>query len=275
METTLKTRAKMAIVLTPGDVDSDYELCLVKDLRTFHENRRIQATSSVKKPRALTKAKLIEALREDDESYCFNFLSLPPELRSMVYEFVMLNSADDVIDNTSRSLGFDYPIEVPAICQVARQLRQESLLSHFRANGFTLHLETVTGGKNFSDDASCEISRDTLAKLRYITNPGLARITTLQIAIGPGIFPDGEQFINIAFTSQGDAPVTPKLQVRLVNASRQSTSAELDDFVEHNVLPELRRKVQRTGAPCFDRRDLEVILRIFIMEFGADDEIQQ
>lgn len=281
METTRKTRAKMAIVLTPGDVDSDYELCLVKDLRRFHKDRHIHATSGAKKPRALTKAKLIEALRDDDESYCFNFLSLPLELRTMVYEFVMLNSADDLVDDMSRSLGLDSPIGVPAICQVSRQLRQESLLSHFKTNGFAIYLETFTRRKNFSNDASCEISRDTFANLRSLTNPVLARITTVQITIGSGIFQDEllPQSINVAFTSQArskdDVPMGPRFQIRRVNFSRESTSAEFENFVEHKVLPELERKLQRTQATCFDRRDLEVILRIFIMKFGADGEVQQ
>ena len=80
---------------------------------------------------------LIHVLEEADakelieEGTIFEFLSLPPELRNTVYEYVLVNG--------ERSLVLP---EAPALFHVSKQIRRESTDIYFRLNTFVLPLES-------------------------------------------------------------------------------------------------------------------------------------
>lgn len=85
----------------------------VKDLTMFVETRGIE--SLVPKPRL--KRAFISVLTEADANWTFRFLDLPPELRTMIYEFAMVA---EPASNHHRS-------KPPALTRVSRLVRRESI----------------------------------------------------------------------------------------------------------------------------------------------------
>lgn len=67
----------------------DYSKCTVKELKSFLSNRGIRVKAK------LRKQQLVDRLTEADNNATFRFLDLPPEMRNMVYELLLVSCREE------------------------------------------------------------------------------------------------------------------------------------------------------------------------------------
>ncbi|KEQ99737.1 hypothetical protein AUEXF2481DRAFT_194137 [Aureobasidium subglaciale EXF-2481] len=86
-------------------------------------------------PRSRTKPNLVQALLDADEVITLNFLDLPPEVRTMIYEFALTHD----MKHRGRPLMYDGRHSIkPALLQTCRLIRQEGSEVFYKSNRFQI-----------------------------------------------------------------------------------------------------------------------------------------
>ncbi|SMY29365.1 unnamed protein product [Zymoseptoria tritici ST99CH_1A5] len=103
-----------------------------KELKDFVRQRGLAAATHVKK------RELIEVLEAADEDATFaRFLDLPPELRTLIYEFHFASYSSD------RRLGAIQSAVPPPITHISSQIRRETLQLFYTTSDFQFDFERV------------------------------------------------------------------------------------------------------------------------------------